>query len=412
MGLFKKLFGANPDALEEKADSLFANTQYGPAKLAYEKALDAHEDRAHPPLVQKIQACTDAIARQRIDEAKAYLERGDLELAMQELEGAVEVAFSDSVRDEAQGVLDGLEAKDARQQAVTHEVTDEERIALIAGQWQEAQADEYESYGQPFFDALLGVQSERYAEARAIFEQIAQEASTPCYLWLEIGRTRLLADDLEGAKDAFERFLVALPGDEGGETRLTAHLLLARLDDDAGRFEAAMAHFEHAVVAMPEDYRPYLAMGSFLRAKGHDAESLEVLQTALELSAHAAPDWRLLEELGLANEAIGKAKDATGFLEQVIAFFAKNNVTDFPVTTAKTLAGLYEQAGRLDRAADMYRALSQGGDRANHALYHYEAGRLLQALGLPEEARRMLTRAHALAEDDGLRERIAAIMQD
>ena len=61
----------------------------------------------------------------------------------------------------------------------------------------------------------------------------------------------------------------------------------------------------------------------------------------------------------------------------------------------------------------MYRALSQGSDRDNHALYYYEAGRLLTALDLADEARRMLTRAEALvAEDDPeLREKIAALLQ-
>ena len=60
----------------------------------------------------------------------------------------------------------------------------------------------------------------------------------------------------------------------------------------------------------------------------------------------------------------------------------------------------------------MYRALSQGSDRARHALYHYEAGRLLLEIGLGDEARRMLTRAAALVTDDEpLHEKVAALLQ-
>jgi lipoprotein NlpI len=57
--------------------------------------------------------------------------------------------------------------------------------------------------------------------------------------------------------------------------------------------------------------------------------------------------------------------------------------------------------------------LSQGSDKEKHALYHYETGRLLHALGLSEEARRMLTRAEALAsaDDDELAAQIAALLQ-
>ena len=67
----------------------------------------------------------------------------------------------------------------------------------------------------------------------------------------------------------------------------------------------------------------------------------------------------------------------------------------------------------LDRAADLYRALSQGSDRDRHARYHYEAGRLLKALELEDEARRMLTRAEALlGEDDAeLGEKVAALLE-
>ena len=411
MGLFKKLFTTDPDALEKKADALFAEGDFGPAKLAYDKALGAHMDCDHPPLVDKIRQCTDAIARQRIDQAKSYLADGAIELAADELEGALEVAASDALREEAQRLLDGFEAEDAREQAVSHEMTDEERIALIAGQWQDEQADEYEGYGQPLFDALVAMQSERFEEAREGLEAIAGGAEEPRYLWLELGRARLLTEDLAGGKEALECFLGALDAQEGGETKLAAYLALARLADERGDFEEAMSHFEGGVQAMPDDYRPYLAMGAFLRNKGHGDEALDVLRTSLELSKTSSVNWRLLEELGLAHEAAEKTEEAKSFLEQVIDFFTQHQVTDFPIPTATTLAKLYESDGKLDRAADMYRALSQGGDRENHALYHYEAGRLLRELGLDDEAHRMLTRADALVTDEELRGKIAALMQ-
>jgi tetratricopeptide (TPR) repeat protein len=404
MSLLKKLFSADPEGLEKKADALYAAGDYGPAKLAYEKALAASAEGAQAALAGKVRRCTDGIARQRIEEAKAYLAQGSIELAAQELEGALEVAADDAVRDEAQSLLDGLEAKEAQEQATYQEMTDEERVALLMGQWHDAQADEYDSYGDALLDALVAMHKEQFDDARARLEAVLAEASEPRYLWLEVGRARLLADDVPAGKEALQRFLGALQDDEGGETKLAANLALARLADEAEEFEEAMGYFEGAVHALPEDYRPYLAMGAFLRGKGHGAESLEVLQTT---------DWRLLEEIGLASELVGKPADARRFLEQVVEFFTNHQITDFPPTTATTLAKLYEADGRLDRAADLYRALSQGSDKEQHALYHYEAGRLLHALGLADEARRMLTRADALTtEDDAeLAEQVAALLQ-
>jgi tetratricopeptide (TPR) repeat protein len=281
------------------------------------------------------------------------------------------------------------------------------------GQWDEAQADEYDSYGDVLVDALLAMHREQFEDARAQLEMLLADAPEPRYLWLEVGRARLLADDVPAGKEALQSFLAALQDDEGGETKLAANLALARLADDAGDFEEAMGYFEGAVHALPEDYRPYLAMGAFLRASGHGAEALDVLHTSLELGRKAGTDWRLLEEIGLASELAEKPDDARSFLEQVVEFFTSHQITDFPPTTATTLAKLYEADGRLERAADLYRALSQGSDKEKHALYHYETGRLLHALGLSEEARRMLTRAEALAsaDDDELAAQIAALLQ-
>jgi tetratricopeptide (TPR) repeat protein len=413
MGFLKKLFSADPDALEKKADGLYAAGDYGPAKLAYEKAMAASAESAREAFAEKARLCTDGIARQRIEEARAYLAQGSIELAEQELEGALEVVSDASLRAQAQALLDGLEAQEAQEQAASPEMTDEERIALLMGQWEEAQANEYEGYGDLFLEALLAMQREEFAEARVQLEALVAQAPDPRYLWLEVGRARLLGDDVAGGKEALQSFLDALPDEEGGETKLAANLALARLADEAEQFEEAMGYFEGAVHALPEDYRPYLAMGAFLRGKAHGQEALDVLQTALDLSKTAGTDWRLLEELGLASELVGKPEDARSFLNQVIEFFTQHQITDFPPTTATTLAKLYEADGRLDRAADLYRALSQGSDGDRHALYHYEAGRLLQALGLDEEARRMLTRADALlGEDDGeLGEKVAALLQ-
>ena len=413
MSLLKKLFSADPVALEKKADTLYAAGDYGPAKLVYEKALAASPVDARTPLVDKVHRCADGIARRRIDEAKAYLTQGSIELAEQELEGALEVAVDQAVHEEAQALLDGLEAKEAQDQATSVEMTDEERVALLMGQWHEAQADEYDTYGDALLDALLAMHKEQFDDARARLEALLDDAPEPRYLWLEVGRARLLAEDVQAGKEALQCFLSVLSDDEGGETRLAANLALARLADEAEEFEEAMSYFEGAVHALPEDYRPYLAMGSFLRGKGHAEEALEVLRTSLELAKTAGTDWRLLEELGLASDLAMKPQEAKSFLEQVVEFFANHQITDFPPTTATTLAKIYEADGRLDRAADLYRALSQGSDKEHHALYHFEAGRLLQGIGLAEEARRMLTRAAALTSDDDaeLADRVAALLQ-
>jgi tetratricopeptide (TPR) repeat protein len=73
---------------------------------------------------------------------------------------------------------------------------------------------------------------------------------------------------------------------------------------------------------------------------------------------------------------------------------------NLPPEAMTALAALHERRGRLERAADLYRTLATGSDRGRHLVYHREAGRLLAALGIHDDARRMWQRARALAEDD------------
>ena len=414
MGLFKKLFTADPDALQKKADALFEAGEFGSAKLAYEKAADAADDEDRAAIEDRVRECADGIASGRIEHARRYIADGELELAAYELEGAREVAVTNTIRETAQQLLDGLEADDAREQAVTLEMTDEERIALIAGQWQEAQADEYEAYGQPLFDALIAMQTERLEDAITGLEQILQTAESPRYLWLELGRVRLLAEDHDGAKEALHRFLDALGEEEGGETRLAARLALARLAEDSGELEVATAHFEHGVTAMPDDYRPYLALGAFLRRSGHPTEAIEVLKNSLELSKNAGPDWRLFEETGLAYQATGENDKGRKFLEQVVEFFTQRQETDFPPATALALSRRSTRATATSSGPPtcIERSAKEAIATTTDATTTKPAG-CSRCWGCTTRPHRMLTRAQALSEgDEELETKIAAILQD
>ena len=59
MSLFKKLFSADPEALRRKADTLFEAGDFGPAKLAYEKAIDASPEHERASLRSRAAACAE-----------------------------------------------------------------------------------------------------------------------------------------------------------------------------------------------------------------------------------------------------------------------------------------------------------------------------------------------------------------
>ena len=416
MGLLGKIFGGKSAADHAATgETLLDRDDPSGAKLAFEKALaKASTDEERATYRARIDEAMDGIAYQRLDEAERLLDQGDHGLALEELANALEVAATDEARAEIQARVDGLEREEAIAAAAeVGEVGDEEKWAILVGGWEAAQAEELEEYGDPLRDALLLLHGGKAEGALPLLEALLDEAEAPRFLWAEVARVRLAVGDDTGCREALEELVDSIAAEEIGEVWLGAQISLAQLADDAGDFDEAMARLQKAVEVFDDDHRPYFLMGRFLRGKDLPEEAIEVLEVAAGLLDEIRPDWQVLEELGLAYADADREPEAIETLERVITFFTDRKLLDFPVETTTTLAALHEEAGKLERAADLYASLARGSDRAHHAEYHAEAGRLLAELGLADEARRMLKRAVALAEnDDELRDEAQTLLDD
>ncbi len=404
MSFLKKLFGGGSfDDARREADEHFEAGRFQDARIAYERALERKKGAAEEAVAHceaRIPECLDRMSEARIEEAARLAEEGHLDLAEAELRNAMELAVDPEIARRARRALETLEKEDALRQAEgPAEMDDEDRWALLAGAWEGDQIDEYEDYGEPFREALLALHDGQVKEARAKLEALAEENEDARYLWLEVGRARILDEDFAGGEQALRTFLDALEEDEGGDARLSAHAELAGLRDREGDEDGAIAELRAMMDAFADDPRPYFLMGRYLREKKYAEEAADVLEAAVPLLDEDRPDPRFLEELGLAKMDAGEDEEAAAYLERVIALYVQLRRLDFPPGTAVARAKLYEKAGQLEKAADLYRGLANGSDRANHLTYHREAARLLLELELDEEARRMLTRALALADD-------------
>lgn len=398
-GLFRK----KPlSEVEAEAEALFSQGQIGEAKLAFDRLEERARKEGAAEVAQRAAeraaACCDGIARARIAEAKRMAELGQLEVAREELEHALQTAVSEAVREEVLACQRSLEQDDALEQAQeAAPLSEEERLTLISGSWEPLQAKELESYGEPLMQALLAIDDGRGDDALRLLESVLERAKEPSYLWLEIARARALTGNTEGAAEALRTFVSRIGPEEGGAARLAAHRELARLAHERGDHEAAIAELEACAAALEDDPRPYLDLGNYLRVIKRPREAIEVLELCAGMFAGGTVEWPVTMELGLACADAGETDRAVQALEQVIEQLASRGHYDFPPAPVMVLAKLHEERGNLTRAADLYRALAEGSDVAQHALYHREAARLLEALGLAEEARRMRARAEALA---------------
>jgi tetratricopeptide (TPR) repeat protein len=419
MSLFGRLFGsARAEDERKKADALFAEGRFYDAKTAYEEASAARDatDAMKKECAARVVACSDALAEARIAEAEKLLARGDLVHGRAELENAIEVAASDALKKKAKKRLEGAEQRDARVQAKEADaIGDDERILLLAAQWEEAQQDEYDAYGEPFRAALVAMDKGENQAARDALEAIASEHREddppPVYLYLELARARSRSGDDEAGAKALRTFLKRVPEDDRSDARMAAYGFLAQIAEREGDEEKAIKQLNKAVEAMPDDPRPYLNLGVYLRAKGHPQEAIDVLNLAIDAMDEDRPSWEAYQELGLAHRDVGDTAKSIDLLEKVLRHFMQRGVTDFPASAAVPLAQMHEKAGNDARAADLYSALARGSNKASHFEYHVAAARCLERMGLEEEARRMATRAEGLVGGDAERKKVLAALQ-
>jgi len=407
MSFIKKMFGLRSfDELKQSADTLYEAGDFGGAKIEYERAKErakAAGDDARNQVLSRINTCRDKLAEKRIEKALDFLKMDQLALALSELENAVEIAASDEVVQRANKMIDEAQRDEIQEEPIELETqTDEERYAIIAGNWEDEQSEEYENYGSEFVAALLALDDNRVPQAREKLEKLIEQAEDPHYLYFELGKVRLLDGDLENGAEAMRQFLTRIGPDEGGNPRLVAHTELARMANEANDFEGAVAQLQAAIEAMPKDPRSYLIMGNFLRQQSHLEEATEVLKSGVNMmvACDLHPDWRLIQELGLTFADLGNPQKAIEYLEEVVSMLVARQHLDLPPEAATRLAALHEQSGNKARAADLYSMLAHGSDTDNYFIYYKESGRLLAEIGVSAEARRALQRAIELAPDD------------
>ncbi len=403
MSFFKRLFGTTTEAEDRaEADRLFDASNWFEARLAYDKLKDRRDASAstREHAAARVIVCSDGLAEARIAEAQRLFADGEFELARGELASAAELARTDAVRKRAARMLDGAEARDARKAArVEVAATEDERWAMLAGNWPDAQIEEYDEYGEPLREALLAMDAGDAAKAHPVLEALARDHEADgVYLFVELARARSRTGDEAGSIRALALFLDRVPDDDRSEARVHAYVFLAQLADRDGDDERAIGELQRAVDAMPDDPRPLVNLGAFLRMRGEAEPAVTILEAALGLLEEGQPNWPVELELALALRDASRQTEAVETLERIVRFFVSRSNLDIPPGVVVPLAQLHEKHGNLARAADLFTTLTRGADRENHAFYHREAGRLLKTLGLRQEARRMLTRASALAD--------------
>jgi tetratricopeptide (TPR) repeat protein len=181
----------------------------------------------------------------------------------------------------------------------------------------------------------------------------------------------------EWARPELERLIASEPSNP------TYEYWLGRVDYDAGKYAAAMRHFEQVVRRDDGYVRAYDNMGLCAEALNEPEQALVHYRKAVELNRAAVSKspWPPLN-MGILLRTRGELHAAGEVLREAVSY-------DDTLPQAHYQLGiLLEHEGRLDDAvAELVRA---AGLDAQYAEPHYALGRLYRRLGRADDAKRAL----------------------
>jgi tetratricopeptide (TPR) repeat protein len=233
------------------------------------------------------------------------------------------------------------------------------------------------------FEWLSSMFKPLYANQSYLLYQWQPELATQADMEIIQGNTYLLQGDLAAAEMAYQAALRHEPQHPLAATGL-GYLYL-----DEARVKDALAVYQQAIAAAPDDPWLHLYLAEAYVAQGETAEDPEAYREAVKAYRQAfdlAPDNPQIQDaLVQAYLALGDQYFEQNLLSQVIAAYEKaiQLDPDNPQVYWK-LAEVYETLGQLDQAVAVYaRVVARWPDRGDA---HLRLGQAYEARGDVEQA--------------------------
>ena len=276
--------------------------------------------------------------------------------------------------------------------------------------------------------AVMLIEQQRLAEALPRLQAIVALDKTDTANWRRLARVLLQTDDRRGAIKAWRRLIDAEPRDIEANQALVEMLpagapesieplgvvaeaawpgdpaprrRLARLLEDNGRTDDALASWRLVLAASPDDAEANERSAHLLEASGRKAEAAIHLQAAAEATPSKVKLWRRLAAM---LEETGSGPEAFRAWQKVL----ESEPNDIRVHAS--LARLLEAQGLKARALPHIRAIAEAGKDLEA---WRRLARLSMELSKPDDAAVAWRQVLSMATDDReAHERLAQLMTE
>jgi tetratricopeptide (TPR) repeat protein len=399
MGLFKTFFNQDPEKTEQRGDAFLKASDWGQAKLEFEKALDALEktasdDASETRLRDKLVQAQEALAHEHKQTGEDLMEveyydeaRGFFQLALDltrdpALISAVEKLMQEIARLTAGDIEMEVPQSDltplADDETYTGDQDDETFMALCSALPEEVH-EAYLSYGGSFKTGYLALNRGDFDLAADALSHALEENPAPdSIIPLELATAYLNLERLDDARRLLETFLQhhphALPG----------YQVLCEVFWEMGAFDQA----EALLADCPDDLKNSLAYvllrGETLSQAGSHPEAASLYQDFMGAYGWSEP---LALALGGTLETLGDLESARDQYAEIMDQCRSCHARIDPLVKRR-FADISFDLGRHSSAImEMYLSLVQD-DPENTPLYFQKISRIYASMGNEEEARR------------------------
>ena len=399
MGFLKTFFNQDPEKTEQKGDVFLKASDWGRAKLEFEKALnalgktssdDVSETRLRDKLVQTKEALAhehrqtgeDLIEAECYDEAREFFKLAldltrdpalisDVEKLMHEI---ARLTAGDIQMEVPQSDLTPL----ADDETYTADQDDETFMALCSALPEEVH-EAYLSYGESFKTGYLALNRGDFDLAADDLSHALEENPSPdSIIPLELATAYLNLEKLDEARRLLETFLQHHPD------ALPGYQVLCEVYWEMGAFDQA----EALLADCPDDLKNSLAYvllrGETLSQAGSHPEAASLYQDFMEAYGWSEP---LAIALAGTLEILGDLESAKDLYVEIMDQCRSCHTRIDPLIKRRFADISFDLGRHTSAIMEMYLSLVQD-DPENAPLYFQKISRIYASMGNEEEARR------------------------
>jgi tetratricopeptide (TPR) repeat protein len=396
MGLLKSILGQNPAKCEKRGDEFFDRSEWGRAKLEYEKALSQIDRRSpgylrdEPRLQKKLTQAKESLAREHRQTGEELMETEHYGEARERFELVIDLSRDQNLIADAENriqELEGLSSKNAQMEDYevsvseeeVHDTQDEELFAALCATLPEDVRDAYLSYGEEFKTGYLALnRGEFRIAADAISRAMEENPSPDSFIPLEMASTCLNLGQLDEARHLLETFLSYHPNALPGYQVICEVFWAMRSFDEA----------EKLLDECPDELKESVA---FFLLRGETLFQAERYREAIALYQGFSTDYgwnnEIMKSLAKAYEASGDLMNAQGIYGSILNQCTSCHARVDTFVKRKFADISFDLGQHTTPVLEMYLSLAHE-DSGNTPFYYQRVSEIYASQGNEVEARR------------------------